>query len=145
MTIDADLKTMAQAKNFAALTTLMPDGQPQTQLMWVHADDDHVIINTETGRQKFANITVDPRVTVTVFDATNPYRYVEARGRVAETVTGDEGYFVFPVVPADTYTLRITMVGFKTVEVPAFQVNVADAPPSVEYVIFVAMRTPRQS
>ncbi|MFZ2547363.1 MAG: PPOX class F420-dependent oxidoreductase [Candidatus Microthrix subdominans] len=90
MTIDADLKTMAQAKNFAALTTLMPDGQPQTQLMWVHADDDHLIINTETGRQKFANITVDPRVTVTVFDATNPYRYVEARGRVAETVTGDE-------------------------------------------------------
>ena len=90
MTIDADLKTMAQAKNFAALTTLMPDGQPQTQLMWVHADDDHVIINTETGRQKVANITVDPRVTVTVFDATNPYRYVEARGRVAETVTGDE-------------------------------------------------------
>jgi PPOX class probable F420-dependent enzyme len=90
MTIDADLKTMAQAKNFAALTTLMPDGQPQTQLMWVHADDDHVIINTETGRQKFANITVDPRVTVTVFDATNPYRYVEARGHVAETVTGDE-------------------------------------------------------
>ena len=90
MTIDADLKTMAQAKNFAALTTLMPDGQPQTQLMWVHADDDHVIINTETGRQKFANITVDPRVTVTVFDATNPDRYVEARGRVAETVTGDE-------------------------------------------------------
>ena len=90
MTIDADLKTMAQGKNFAALTTLMPDGQPQTQLMWVHADDDHVIINTETGRQKFANITVDPRVTVTVFDATNPYRYVEARGRVAETVTGDE-------------------------------------------------------
>ncbi len=90
MTIDADLKTMAQAKNFAALTTLMPDDQPQTQLMWVHADDDHVIINTETGRQKFANITVDPRVTVTVFDATNPYRYVEARGRVAETVTGDE-------------------------------------------------------
>ena len=90
MTIDADLKTMAQAKNFAALTTLMPDGQPQTQLMWVYADDDHLIINTETGRQKFANITVDPRVTVTVFDATNPYRYVEARGRVAETVTGDE-------------------------------------------------------
>nr|WP_291839224.1 TIGR03618 family F420-dependent PPOX class oxidoreductase [Candidatus Microthrix sp.] len=90
MTIDADLKTMAQAKNFAALTTLMPDGQPQTQLMWVHADDDHLIINTETGRQKFANITVDPRVTVTVFDATNPYRYVEARGRGAETVTGDE-------------------------------------------------------
>ncbi|MGL4300772.1 MAG: PPOX class F420-dependent oxidoreductase [Candidatus Neomicrothrix subdominans] len=89
MTLDTDLKTMAQAKNFAALTTLMPDGQPQTQLMWVHADDEHVFINTETGRQKYRNVEGDPRVTITVFDADNPYRYVEARGRVVETETGD--------------------------------------------------------
>jgi PPOX class probable F420-dependent enzyme len=90
MTIDADLKAMATAKNFAALTTLMPDGQPQTQLMWVHADDEHVHINTEVERQKFRNIERDPRVTVTVFDASNPYRYVEARGHVVETVKGDQ-------------------------------------------------------
>ncbi len=90
MTIDSDLKTMATGKNFAVLSTLMPDGQPQTQLMWVHADDDHVLINTEIGRQKFRNIERDPRVTVTVFDAANPYQYVEARGRVSETVGGDE-------------------------------------------------------
>lgn len=90
MKIDADLKAMATAKNFAALTTLMPDGQPQTQLMWVHADDEHVLINTEVERQKFRNVERDPRVTVTVFDASNPYRYVEARGQVAETVRGDE-------------------------------------------------------
>ena len=42
MTIDADLLALATGKNFAALTTLMADGQPQTQIMWVHADDDHV-------------------------------------------------------------------------------------------------------
>ena len=88
MTIDADLHALATAKNFAALTTLMPDGQPQTQLMWVHADDDHLLINTETGRQKFRNVERDPRVTVTVFDAANPYRYAEARGRVVETEAG---------------------------------------------------------
>lgn len=90
MTIDADLKALATAKNFAALTTLMPGGQPQTQLMWVHADDEHLLVNTEIGRQKFRNVQVDPRVTVTVFDAGNPYRYVEARGRVVATVGGDE-------------------------------------------------------
>jgi PPOX class probable F420-dependent enzyme len=90
MPIDADLKALATAKNFAALTTLMPDGQPQTQLMWVHADDDHVLINTEKGRQKFRNVERDPRVTVTVFDADNAYRYVEARGRVVGTVGGQE-------------------------------------------------------
>lgn len=90
MSLDPDLHLLATSKNFAALTTLMPDGQPQTQLMWVHADDEHLLINTEVGRQKFRNIERDPRVTVTVFDADNPYRYIEARGRVVATTTGDE-------------------------------------------------------
>ena len=89
MPIDADLKALATDRNFAALTTLMPGGQPQTQLMWVHADDDHLLLNTEVGRQKFRNVEGDPRVTVTVFDRENPYRYVEARGRVASTEQGD--------------------------------------------------------
>jgi len=88
MALDPDLKDLAQAKNFAALTTLMPDGHPQTQIMWVGADDEHVIINTQLDRQKYRNVLADPRVTVTVFDADNPYRYAEARGRVARTQDG---------------------------------------------------------
>ena len=88
MALDPDLKDLAQARNFAALTTLMPDGHPQTQIMWVSADDEHVIINTQLDRQKYRNVLADPRVTVTVFDADNPYRYVEARGRVARTQDG---------------------------------------------------------
>lgn len=89
MTIDADLKALATGKNFAALTTILPNGHPQTQIMWVSADDDHVLINTEAGRQKYRNVTADPRVTVCVFNSDNPYQYVEARGRVVGTVDGD--------------------------------------------------------
>lgn len=89
MALDPDLKALAQGKNFAALTTLMPDGQPQTQVMWVGADDDHVLINTEVHRAKYKNVARDPRVTVTVWDAASPYRYVEARGRVVDEVRGD--------------------------------------------------------
>jgi PPOX class probable F420-dependent enzyme len=88
MPLDADLKALAQGKHFAALTTLMPDGHPQTQIMWVGADDDHVIINTTLDRQKYRNVQRDPRVTVTVFDSENPYRYIEARGRVVRTQDG---------------------------------------------------------
>ena len=88
--LDAKAKDMAQGKNFAAFTTLLPDGQPMTHVMWVDADDDHVLINTETGRQKYRNVERNPRVTVTVIDAANPYRYAEIRGRVAEAVVGDE-------------------------------------------------------
>jgi PPOX class probable F420-dependent enzyme len=90
MPIDADLKTFATGKNFAALTTMGADGQPSTQMMWVDADDDHLVINTEVHRQKFKNMTREPRVTVTVIDVENPYRYIEARGHVSGTVGGDE-------------------------------------------------------
>ena len=34
---------LARGKNFAALTTLLPDGHPQTQVMWVDADDDNLL------------------------------------------------------------------------------------------------------
>lgn len=86
--LDPDLAALAAAKNFAALSTLMPDGQPQTQIMWVHADAEHLLLNTETGRTKYRNVAADPRVTVTVFASDNPYRYIEARGRVVGTVGG---------------------------------------------------------
>lgn len=84
------VKELAQGRNFAALTTLLPDGQPMTQVMWVDADDQHLLINTETGRQKFKNVERDPRVTVTVIDGQDPYHYAEVRGRVVGTVTGAE-------------------------------------------------------
>lgn len=87
--IDDAVRALAQGANFAALTTLMPDGQPQTHVMWVHCDDEHILINTEVHRRKFKNVEADPRVTVAIWDATNPYSFAEVRGRVAETVTGD--------------------------------------------------------
>lgn len=90
MALDPTLRSLATARNFAALTTLMPDGQPQTQMMWVDADDDHVLVNTEVHRQKYRNVERDPRVTVTVWNGENPYQYVEARGRVVDTVRGEE-------------------------------------------------------
>lgn len=88
--LDDAVKTLAQGKNFAAFTTLLADGQPQTHIMWVSSSDEHVLINTEVHRQKFKNVSRDPRVTVTVFDASNPYHYAEVRGRVTEIVHGAE-------------------------------------------------------
>ena len=88
MTLDADLSSLLAGKNFAAFTTLMADGRPQTQIMWIGDDGEHLLINTEIHRQKFKNAQRDPRVTVTVFSAENAYQYVEARGKVVGTVGG---------------------------------------------------------
>ncbi len=90
MPLDPDLRDFASGTNFAVLTTLFDDGRPQTQVMWVDADDDHVLINTEVHRAKFRNVEADPRVTVTVWDAQDPYRYVEVRGEVVEVVRGQQ-------------------------------------------------------
>ena len=82
------VRTLAEGANFAALTTLMPDGQPQTNIMWVGCDENHILINTEVHRRKFKNVEADPRVTVAIWDAENAYSFVEIRGRVVETITG---------------------------------------------------------
>lgn len=87
---DQTTKDLLSDRNFAALTTLTPKGRLSTQMMWVDADDTHILINTEVERQKFSNIRHDPRVAVMVFDHANPYRYSEIRGRVVGTVTGTE-------------------------------------------------------
>jgi len=87
--LNDEIKALAKAKNVAVLTTLMPDGQPQSQVMWVDADDEHILINTEIHRQKFKNVERDARATVTIIVADNPYRYAEVRGTVVEIVRGD--------------------------------------------------------
>lgn len=89
MTLDADLKAMATGQNYAAFTTLGATGQRSTHMMWVDADDEHLLVNTEVARQKFKNVSRDPRVTVMVIDAASPSRYIEARGHVVDTVRGD--------------------------------------------------------
>lgn len=89
MPLDPLVKRYATGKNFAALTTLMPDGQPMTHIMWVDADDEHVIFNTDPMRKKFRNVLSDPRVVLTIWNHEDPTQYVEVRGVVVETITGE--------------------------------------------------------
>jgi hypothetical protein len=63
---------------------------PQTQVMWVDADEDHLLINTEVHRQRFKNVERDPRVMLTIWDREDPYRFVEVRGEVVGKVKGRE-------------------------------------------------------
>ena len=87
--LDPAIRDLARGKNFGAFTTLGPTGNPATHVMWVDADDDHVLINTELERQKTVNVMKDPRVAVMIWDAETPYKYVEVRGRVVDIVRGE--------------------------------------------------------
>jgi PPOX class probable F420-dependent enzyme len=80
---------LARGANYAAMSTVMPDGDVQTQYVWVHTDGEHLVVNTEVHRQKFENVQRDTRVTLAIRDEENPYRYAEVRGRVADTIGGE--------------------------------------------------------
>ena len=88
MTVDPEIIRLAQDRNFAVFTVLLSSGQPMSHVMWVDADEDHVLINTEVHRAKFRAVERDPRVTVTIWQRDDPYTYAEVRGQVVETVRG---------------------------------------------------------
>jgi len=88
--IEPAIHTLATGKNFGTLSVHLPNGQIATNVMWVDATDEHVLINTEIHRPKYKAMQANPDATVTVWDSANPYRYGEVRGTVVDEVRGDE-------------------------------------------------------
>ena len=68
----------------AALSTVMPDGQPQTTVVWCSYDGEHVLVNTMRGFRKEKNMRINPKVTLLIYDTLDPLRFLEVRGEVAE-------------------------------------------------------------
>jgi len=73
--------------NHVAVATIEPSGRPQTSLVWAKTDGDDVLFSTIKGRRKYANLTRDPRISVLVYDGSDPYTYAEVRG--IATITDD--------------------------------------------------------
>jgi PPOX class probable F420-dependent enzyme len=66
------------------LTTIMPDGTPQSSIVWVDYDGEYVLINTTLERQKGRNMQANPKVTILVIDPKDSSRWIEVRGHVIE-------------------------------------------------------------
>ena len=73
-----------QKPAFGHLATLNPDGSPQVTPVWLDLEDGLILVNSAKGRKKDRNLRRDPRVALSVADPSNPYRYLEVRGRVVE-------------------------------------------------------------
>lgn len=84
-----DLKAVIDAKSYAHLTTLDPDGAPQASAMWIMRDEDQIVFNTAEGRRKWRNLQQDPRVAVSVSPFDKPYENWSIQGRVVEMRTSD--------------------------------------------------------
>lgn len=87
-TIPASHIDLLGAPFFIALTTLMPDGRPQTTPVWCDWDGECVRINTMRDFRKAKNLRADARVTLLAYDPRAPLRNLEIRG-VVEEMTED--------------------------------------------------------
>ncbi len=87
-TLSDDLKKyLDEAKVFATVATILPDGRPHLTVVWLKRDGDDLVFSTTVNRQQGKNIARDPRVTVLVNPPENPYTYAEIRGTA--TITPD--------------------------------------------------------
>ncbi len=75
-----DQVELLEGPNFAVVATVKPDGTPQTSVVWIDWDGENVVFNTILTRAKGKNLTHDPRVSISVWDSEDPYRYVEIEG-----------------------------------------------------------------
>ncbi|MEV5491032.1 PPOX class F420-dependent oxidoreductase [Streptomyces bobili] len=82
------LKALLDSPVFINVATLQPDGSPQVSPVWVKRDGDDVLFSTTVDRQKYKNLTRDPRVTFVVQPADSPYTYAEVRGTAEMSTEG---------------------------------------------------------
>jgi PPOX class probable F420-dependent enzyme len=80
---------------FCTLATVKPSGQPQANPMWFVWDGSTIRFTHTSARAKYRNLRHDPRASVSVFDADNPYRYLELRGRVTSIEPNPDGSLYF--------------------------------------------------
>jgi PPOX class probable F420-dependent enzyme len=82
--IPASHRDLVECPPVAALTTVMPNGYPQTSVVWCDFEGMDVRVNTMRGFQKERNMRRNPRVTILCYDPSKPLRFVEVRGTVVE-------------------------------------------------------------
>jgi PPOX class probable F420-dependent enzyme len=84
MKLCADTRRLLDAPNFAHLSTLMPDGAPKVEPVWVAREGDQILVATDERTIKGQNMARDPRVALSVVSLDDPYEQVLVRGRVVE-------------------------------------------------------------
>jgi PPOX class probable F420-dependent enzyme len=82
--LSEEIRNLIDGANFAHLSTLMPDGSPQSVPVWIGREGDRVVICSGENSLKARNTKRDPRVSLSIVDFEDPYKEAQLRGRVVE-------------------------------------------------------------
>ena len=61
MPLDPKVHALLSRPNFAHLSTLMPDGSPNTTPVWIGVQDHRILIGSGESSLKVRNLRRDPR------------------------------------------------------------------------------------
>ena len=85
---DPEVRELLDHPNYCVVSTVNADGSIHSTIVWVSAEgDDAVAVNSAVGRLWPTNLQRDAHINVLVFEAGNPYHFVEIRG-IAEVGDG---------------------------------------------------------
>jgi PPOX class probable F420-dependent enzyme len=79
---EAYLDLLTTKVAFANLAIVLKDGSPQVTPIWFDYTGGKIRINTVRGRVKARTLKPNVHVAMAIMDPTNPYRYIQIRGRV---------------------------------------------------------------
>jgi PPOX class probable F420-dependent enzyme len=85
---DPPVRELLEQPNYAVISTHNKDGSIHNTIVWIDAEGDAVAVNSAKGRKWPSNLERDPRVNVLVYEADNPYNFLEIRGTASEITHG---------------------------------------------------------
>src|SRR3954452_22469197 len=89
--ITDEVRALFRGANFGHVATLMPSGAPHSVPVWVAIEEgDRIAFFTQPSSQKARNLARDGRVAISITDHERPYRTARIRGRLAETLEGED-------------------------------------------------------
>ena len=89
-TIPEEAIRLLQHANVAHLATLMPDGSPKVEPVWISLRGGDLLVTTDEKSIKTANLRKDPRVAISIVDRDTPLEQLLIRGRVVGFEPDDE-------------------------------------------------------
>ncbi|MBV8258752.1 MAG: PPOX class F420-dependent oxidoreductase [Actinobacteria bacterium] len=95
---------------YAVATTLRADGSPHSTVVWQDVRDGVLFINTAEGRAKPRHLEGDPRISLTVVDPEDGYRWIAVDGDAELTTEGgdaDIDWLAKKYMGVDEYPWRV--------------------------------------
>jgi PPOX class probable F420-dependent enzyme len=82
--LSEEIRALIRGANFGHLATLMRDGAPHIDPVWIDLEGDTILVCSGAGSLKAKNTKRDPRIGLCVIAMDNPYKETQLRGRVVE-------------------------------------------------------------